>query len=138
MPGFPAALGEKFRPGGQLPVAVFLAAVCGSIPAPRRVLPSQYRRANLVLQPLSSSCFLFLDSFFSLRLRVYLLIMVAVSRCAPFGGAHLDTATRLGRSPELIPVSVTVGLIDGAEVAKAAFGPELAATFEATLALAAG
>ena len=52
--------------------------------------------------------------------------------------AHLETATPLGGSPEFIPVSITIGLIDGAEVAKAAFGPELAATFEATLALAAG
>ena len=40
-------------------------------------------------------------------------------------------------APKLVPVAVAAGFVERAQVAKAFFGPELAAAFEAALLLAA-
>jgi hypothetical protein len=55
MPGLATAEGEKPRRGGQLPVAIFLPAVCGSIPALRPGLPFRFRAKSAVHFALGSS-----------------------------------------------------------------------------------
>src|SRR5438477_5899283 len=50
--------------------------------------------------------------------------------------AHLDTTTRLGSQPEIIPVVISARLVQGTEVAKPGAGPGLAGPLESTLVLA--
>src|SRR5262249_52614323 len=78
------AEGEKLRRGGQLPVAIFLPAVCGSIPALRPILPFRFRARSAVHFALSSSLCLLLV-LLSLSCGSAPTIMVVVSRCAPPG-----------------------------------------------------
>jgi Transposase, Mutator family len=57
------------------------------------------------------------------------------TRLGPIG--CIWTLSLIG-SPKLVPVAVTAGLIESAEIAKALSGPELSTPFEAALLLAAG
>ena len=50
-------------------------------------------------------------------------------------GVHLDTATRSGGQPELVPVIVSTRLVQRTEIAKPPWGPGLARPLEATLIL---